>query len=390
MIAEIDASQSQLNPNRELISRHMPGLDYLRGVAVAAVVLYHGFYWSAPGNLHNALANLFVHATIFGWLGVNLFFVLSGFLITGILMDTKHKPEYFKSFYTRRVLRILPAYLLMNAVLYVFHVSTAVNIAVALLYLANMNGLLAVNAGYGPLWSLSVEEQFYVFWPWIVRKLSTRGLMIFSFAICFIEPLLRLMSYYRKPLLGDVHEATWLIADNLAMGALLAIFARSRRGNRRNAGKLAWLLAIIAFVTFGALLPWGILHRDTPVGAALQTVPWNLFFTAVLLWALLYGNNLATIRAIGPFRTLGDISYGLYLIHLFIFAQYDLLLQRMGLPSSKGNFYLLLLRFFIAGGISVAIAWVSRRTYEQWFLNLKKYFPASAPKPPAKVLKAET
>src|SRR5665213_2199007 len=290
----------------------MPGLDYLRGIAVAAVVFYHGFYWSTPANFHNYFARVFVKATVFGWLGVNLFFVISGFLITGILMDTKHQPEYFKSFYTRRVLRILPAYLLMNVVLYLFHFSTWINVVVSLLYLANMNGVLPVSAGYGPFWSLSVEEQFYVFWPWIVRKLSTRGLALFAFAVCLLEPGLRLISFYGKPPLGDIHEATWLIVDNLAIGALLAIFARSSSGTRRNAGKLSIALAVAAAAMLGALLPYGILHRTNPLGAALQVVPWNLFFAAMLLWSLLCGDRIAAMRVLHPIRMLGDISYGLY------------------------------------------------------------------------------
>jgi len=366
--------------NRGLLSRHMHGLDYLRGIAVVVVVLYHGFYWSTPTNFPRYFERAFVKATVFGWLGVNLFFVLSGFLITGILMDTKHKPEYFTSFYMRRILRILPAYLLMNAVLYFSHFSTATNVAVSLLYLANMKGVLPVSAGYGPFWSLSVEEQFYFVWPWIVRKLSSRNLTYFSLAVCFVEPVLRLMSFYRRPPLGDVHEATWLIADNLAIGALLAIFARSNFGSKRNAGRLAMALSLAAIVMLGALLPFGILHRTNPLGAALQVVPWNLFFGAILLCALLWGERIASIRVLRPLRVLGDISYGLYLVHLFIFAQYDLAVQRLGWPGVDGNFPRSLLRFFIAGSASVIIAWISRRYYEQWFLDLKKYFKASAKK----------
>ena len=367
----------------------MPGLDYLRGIAVTTVVLYHGFYWSAPGYLPNEIARAFVKATVFGWLGVNLFFVLSGFLITGILMDTKHKPEYFKSFYTRRVLRILPAYLLMNAVLYFTHFSTWVNVVVSLLYLANMNGVLPVNAGYGPFWSLSVEEQFYIFWPWIVRKLSTRGLTYFSIAVCLLEPLLRWMSFHGKPTLGDVHEATWLIADNLAIGSLLAIFARSESGNRRNASRLAIALSVAAAAMLGALLPFGILHRTTALGAAFQIVPWNLFFAAVLLWSLLYGHRIEAVLILRPFRTLGDISYGLYLVHVFMFAQFDLAVERLGLRGFQGNFDRLLLRFLIAGSTSVAVAWISRRTYEQWFLDMKKYFTPSAGKPRSNLYKGK-
>ena len=175
-----------------------------------------------------------------------------------------------------------------------------------------------------------MEEQFYIFWPWVVRKLSTRNLTFLSIAVCLLEPGLRLMSFYRSPPLGDVHEATWLIADNLAIGALLAIFARSHRGIKRNAARLAVILAVAGIAMLGALVPYGILHRTNPVGAALQIVPWNLFFAAILLCVLLYGDRVASIRVLNPLRTLGDISYGLYLVHLFIFAQ-------ASYPSDSGS-----------------------------------------------------
>jgi peptidoglycan/LPS O-acetylase OafA/YrhL len=104
----------------------------------------------------------------------------------------------------------------------------------------------------------------------------------------------------------------------------------------------------------------------------------TFFFAAILLWSLLYGHRIETVRWLHPFRTLGDISYGLYLVHVFVFAKYDLAMQRHGLPGINGNFYMLLLRFFVAGSASVGIAWISRKTYGQWFLDLKKYFTTSA------------
>src|SRR6184192_54282 len=89
-----------------LLQKHMPELDVLRGCAILAVLLYHGLYWSL-GSSPNPLFNAVIKSTVVGWLGVNLFFVLSGFLITGILIDSKGKPSYYRRFYLRRVLRIL-------------------------------------------------------------------------------------------------------------------------------------------------------------------------------------------------------------------------------------------------------------------------------------------
>src|ERR1700744_1028317 len=96
--------------DRPLLRKHMPELDVLRGLAIFSVVLYHGLYWDG-GHTTSKIMKLIVKASVFGWLGVNLFFVLSGFLITGILLDTKGRPDYYRRFYLRRVQRILPAYL---------------------------------------------------------------------------------------------------------------------------------------------------------------------------------------------------------------------------------------------------------------------------------------
>src|SRR5580765_7638865 len=93
-----------------LLRSKMPELDALRGIAILAVVFYHGFFWSNELVGLSGAALYFVFLTRFGWLGVHLFFVLSGFLITGILEDSKSQPRYFRSFYARRALRILPAF----------------------------------------------------------------------------------------------------------------------------------------------------------------------------------------------------------------------------------------------------------------------------------------
>jgi peptidoglycan/LPS O-acetylase OafA/YrhL len=99
-----------MTPSLPLLRLKMPELDALRGIAILLVVFYHGFFWSSNLVGLTGLPRLAVNATRLGWLGVNLFFVLSGFLITGILEDSKNSPHFFRRFYIRRALRILPAY----------------------------------------------------------------------------------------------------------------------------------------------------------------------------------------------------------------------------------------------------------------------------------------
>jgi len=161
----------------------MPELDTLRGAAVLLVLFFHGFYFIAGAARFHGPVRWFLLFTNMGWTGVNLFFVLSGFLITGILLDSQSHPEYYRNFYLRRALRILPAYyavlLVVLAVgrtdLTTRHVSWGF-FALSLVYLSNVTMLLGVPMQYAVLWSLAVEEHFYLLWPAAVRGFSRRAL----------------------------------------------------------------------------------------------------------------------------------------------------------------------------------------------------------------------
>jgi peptidoglycan/LPS O-acetylase OafA/YrhL len=349
----------------------MPELDVLRGCAILAVLFYHGFYWSF-GSAANPLLNALIKSTVVGWLGVNLFFVLSGFLITGILLDSKGKPSYYRKFYFRRVLRILPAYLAMIAVLLLAKWLNVRSALLSLLFLANYEGLFHhFHLGsYGPFWSLSVEEQFYLVWPTIVAKVSKRALTFVCIGLCFIEPLLRYLSASARLPLGDVHTTTYLIADNLALGALAAIFARSKYGTLANGVKLGLAICFLGTIVFVAGYPLGIMHRDNLIGETLQCVPWNLFFTGILLIFLGLRSPVFSSPFTSPLRFFGNISYGLYLLHVLIFIRYDdhvALLENLSLRHSLQQ---PLPRFFLCAGMAILIAWLSRTFYEERFLRM--------------------
>jgi peptidoglycan/LPS O-acetylase OafA/YrhL len=130
-----------------LLRKHMPELDVLRGLAILMVVLFHGLFWSTAPTTPIHLVNLVIKATVGGWLGVNLFFVLSGFLITGILLDSKGSPSYYRQFYLRRVLRILPAYLAMIVILDLVRQLQVPQTIASLLFFANYLYLLRIPVG---------------------------------------------------------------------------------------------------------------------------------------------------------------------------------------------------------------------------------------------------
>jgi peptidoglycan/LPS O-acetylase OafA/YrhL len=350
----------------------MPGLDVLRGIAVLSVVFYHGLYWGlvvAPPP-HSVAAEA-TSAFTFGWLGVNLFFVLSGFLITGILVDSKSRQRYWRNFYVRRVLRIFPALALVLIVLKIFFHATWLYVAVCLAYLANLSVVLHVGGfGYGPLWSLAVEEQFYLVWPWLAKILNRRSLALVAAGSVVFSPLLRCLSALGALPLGNPHSMTWLISDNFAVGALLALLLRSRWGKVEIVKRLAWIMLGGGAILLVVGIPFGVLHRTNLVGSTFQTVPFEFIFGAALLHSLLLGERPGFLLWTRPLRFFGYISYGLYLYHVLVFHFADSAMRALGFYRAW-SMRDWAMRFVIGWTLSTLVAVISRRYFEEFFLGLK-------------------
>ena len=351
----------------------MPELDSIRGIAILLVFWFHGFRFFTPAASAPAWEKLFLAGASHGGSGVNLFFVLSGFLITGILLDSVGKSGYYSRFYYRRALRILPAYYLLLLVLFGMrfvsfaprHTSLAF-LGLSFIYLSNMTPLFGVPMQYGPLWSLAVEEHFYLLWPAAVRALRKRAFLIAAASICVMEPLLRIHALHRGGLWWWSY--TWLFADGLALGALLAIFARSALATRKNLLIISGLSAAFASATWA--LSFAV-PREVGIGIATTAV--NCLALAVVSAILWLGT--------GPYRRLvnlrvlafyGYISYGLYLIHALSLDVYDDVASHVA-PSLVvgGSFGKCCLRFLIALALATGVAYLSRVTYEEFFLRMK-------------------
>jgi len=357
----------------------MPELDALRGVAILGVLFLHGFFWQYSSLHFSRAARWVLRATQPGWLGVNLFFVLSGFLITGILVDSKTRPDFYKRFYGRRALRILPAYYLLLLVLGILGQASTEYLGLSFIYLANITNLFGVAQDYGPLWSLAVEEHYYLFWPTVVRKVSIRGLSIIAVGICIFVPVARAISFERG-LTDGLASYTWFVLDGLAAGSLLAILLRTTT-NRAIILRVCIVLSVasLAMVSFGA--PFGILTRNTLLGAALQHTVISTVFSAVLLSFLLMGTSERRKWVNSPVLIFfGYISYGLYLIHLLAFRLYDKFARRFWptLLPSDGHFGLVVLRFACAAGVAIGVAYLSRQYFENRFLALKSKLEANS------------
>lgn len=360
------------------LAAHIAELDGVRGIAVLLVIVYHAFFWSMndAGSLAawSWPARLLANLTRPGWLGVDLFFVLSGFLITGILLQTRTSPHFYRNFYGRRALRILPLYYLLLLALWALYPGSGRFVLLAFVYLANVTPLFGVAGLYAPLWSLAVEEHFYLVWPFIVRVASTRALWAIAIGLCVGEPALRVIGFLRD---SDTYSYTWFRLDGLAYGALLALYLRHplwvtpTRPRLRRIALLA-LGAGLALLIIGA--PLGILTRKQLLGATLQYTAAQWVFTGFLALVLASaGARLTAPLRLPALRRVGDWSYFLYLVHVLLFELYDRALLRLAFAPGTSPFGAILLRAGVVFAASCLLAELSLRYYETPILSLKRH-----------------
>jgi len=359
---------------RDVLTRHMPGVDLLRGTAILVVVFFHGFAYSAPlFPWHNWLAAALFNLTSYGWTGVNLFFTLSGFLITGNLIDSDGKPNFYSRFYIRRALRILPAYFLVLFLLGVTQTASLNYLAVCVIFLANWPRLLLHGSFvlYPVLWSLAVEEQFYAIWPWLYRRLLRNGLFILCLAMIFLCPVLRGVTISVSK--ADIFSKTFMIGDNLAVGAAIAIVCRSRRLRLKT---LLWIgvahVCIPALILF-LLSNAGSTLKGDALGVSLGYSMLELFTGGMLILMLYAYRSKPIQKGLGFLLFFGEISYGLYLIHMLCWMLYDRFFGDAYLTHASA----LLTRFAVANGIAVVLATLSKRYFENPIMGLKKKIPAA-------------
>lgn len=366
---------------RSVSQGRMPGLDGLRGIAIL-LVLMHGFdVLNAPGGLWHGV-DLALDA---GWIGVQLFFVLSGFLITGILLDTQDSPAYYRNFFVRRVLRIFPLYygvLLLAFVVVPLLVALPAGYGEHQLWLwTYTENFTAPFGGSNPLfphfWSLCVEEQFYLVWPLVVRIAGRRGVVALGTALVAIAIASRIYvrAHYGQPIGAEAaYSFTPCRFDALAIGAITAALLRGERFGRqviqrRSAGflALAGMLIVLAGLVVGRLGRIG-----EPMQIAGYTVI-ALGFAFVLVSAM---SPTATLFTWSPLRTIGTYSYAMYVFYapLHLLAGLPLLARFGASPSVP-----LALAYVVAASLATyCFAALSYRFYERHFLALK---PRLAPNP---------
>ena len=366
-------------------ARYVPQLDGLRGVAILGVLLFHAGRFSL------------------GWTGIVLFFVLSGFLITGILLDGKQRAAYFRNFYARRALRIFPAYYVVLGLTWwikrdftVSGLETGIESALPewtyfLLYVQNywmgahwFGTPLSRLLGFS--WTLAVEEQFYLVWPLLVYFLGSRALLLLCAALVAAAPLLRMW------ILGASDNPMLMLAslpshlDSLAIGAAICLISRDARLRvwltRRSGAMLLAAAGIPLAVLVGAtgFAPYamgGRLQWASLPGNAWFLTLISLVFGAVLILALAGASRLSSALSWRPLRALGKISYGVYLYHTLAFflvlTAYKVSVF-LPFPGSRIADWDMLAINALQMVLAVAMAAASYRYLERPLLALKEHF----------------
>jgi peptidoglycan/LPS O-acetylase OafA/YrhL len=343
----------------ENMLRRIPQLDAVRGLAILVVMVhnislkypvFHSQEWSSDG-----------------WMGVDLFFALSGFLITGILLDTKQSGSFFRNFYARRCLRIWPLYyVLLFFMFVVVRFLTPAEFRTVIetsspwwafpLFLQNFLLPISTDAA-GPLgvtWSLAIEEQFYLVWAVVVRFCSSTQLRLIAVAEMCISPVLR---YYLSLHHVNLYTNVFCRLDGLMAGALLALLVRSKHFVASELLNRAWILLIAS----------GSLALATESFHA----RWIVFtFTALASSSFIYVSLFSAEKWLQKVMTnrfliySGTISYGLYLLHKISFGA----VQALHLDRHPS------LPFPFIFAASYALAALSWNLLEKPSLSLNRFF----------------
>jgi peptidoglycan/LPS O-acetylase OafA/YrhL len=370
---------------------HLPALDGLRGVAILLVMMHHFIVES-----RNPISQLAHH----GWMGVDLFFVLSGFLITGILVDAREAPRYFRNFFARRALRILPLYFVAVTIylgvdaLWPGAGSSSGGVAPWLLT-HTMNFKFAMD-GWRPFsgtvlsvatfWSLAIEEQFYLVWPFLVRWLSHRRVVVVCVALVISALVARLVLVNNGAGADYAYALTPCRVDALCVGGLIAVGLRTERGQRL----ILELYRPVGAVAASAVIAAAVAAMHSAAAASAFVVfgytLLALAFGALLVQTLVAApeSRLARILSSQALGVVGRYSYGLYVWHLFLLPLYNRVFPFNEFAERVGSWSVALLLYAIPPAlVAAALAWVSYHVLEERFLRLKKLFaaPTRAPQP---------
>jgi peptidoglycan/LPS O-acetylase OafA/YrhL len=385
---------------KRLINRHIPVLDGLRGLAILAVIVCHVNHAYGgpflPGRINGPLAAVFG----WGWVGVDLFFVLSGFLITGILYDAKGCDGYFRNFYARRTLRIMPLYfgflffiMVLSRLGCSFCPWISRDDAVSLgLYIYNFRVGFTQHFLYGlhHFWSLGVEEHFYLLWPLAIWALRRRALIRLCLAVAVASLLLRVIVVLSGVWPLTAFFITPCRVDGLLAGSLVALAWRDEADwtlLKLWAGRLVLGTGCLLLgIALGQrhFLPDADPNREHMAsvdGSLVVTVgiaALAVFFSGLIVLAVdaAEGSRLRRLLERTELRAIGKYSYAIYVFHsLILLATVQFLSPLSRVPA----FIAKPVAVIWVSAASFVVAWLSYHLFEKHFLRLKRFFEYQGP-----------
>lgn len=340
--------------------KHIPELDAIRGLAALGVVLFHAFPLT------------FFH----GWSFVDLFFVLSGYLITTIILEHVQAPAFLGAFFYRRALRIWPVYYLTLASVCLANVVSRSGYPtdgwlqqatftqnVQQYWFASVPPFVRT---FSPSWSVAVEEQFYLFWPVALRLFGGRGAVPMALGLLGVGVLGRAIGWHYDLLLSR--------PDGLALGSLLASVLAGVQDGARLRVLNRWFVwagaAAMAYVLVLSYVFWG---NPEPQWKVLTFLAFAVLYACFVGWSILHtGHRLLRVLRLSVFTYLGLISYSLYLTHLPVMTYAPTFMQRFGVTSPSVHAVATWLAIFLVPAVVYLVV-------ERPILRLKDRVPYRTP-----------
>ena len=357
-------------PNRS----YYPALDGLRGVASLLVVIYHNF-----GFINKYF--------FFGWLGLDIFFVLSGFLITDILLNTLETKHYLRNFYVRRMLRVFPLYY-ASLVIFLIVLPAIPGLPIQISYFVNNqvwlwtyleNWLYIFKPSHNQsalnhLWSLAVEEQFYILWPLIILLLrKTKYILIFISFVLLLTVGLRYWVWINHiENLAYYNLYTFTRIDGICIGCIVALLQKINiKFLEKNTAIIVFVFAALNFIFF-------FINREYnfsfPYLAIVGYTTVAMLFGLLVYYIVNGGTRILTsMFNLAPLKLIGRISYGCYIIHWPLY----LIIGPFLVKWCSQHISFISPNFFASAAATILayiLGYLSYRYFEMKFLVLKKHF----------------
>jgi len=363
-----------------------PELDVLRGFAFLLIFMHHAFahdraFYMRMGTAP-ALASMLAAIASTGALGVSLFFLLSAYLVTELLIRERAQLGHvdLKAFYLRRILRMWPlyfAFLILAWAMQWFvpgqHIGWRAGLAFALL----VGNWWVVFVGFPssvifPLWFISIQEQFYLFWPATMRKLSERGLLIAAALLIAVANLTRWYLASRHTWESRIWANTFVHLDSIALGIVIAVLLAGRAPRLAPIVRAALIIGGFTCLVLAAYY-FRIKFDPLTTSRVLLGYPTAAIGAIALFLGTLCedfsGSSPQRRWGLRPLIYLGRISYGLYIFHVL-----GLMISDYTIPNHESSLGRYLVRDAVAFAIAVAFASISYRWFETPFLARKQRF----------------